>query len=87
MSEETAMDKVLREFLESVTQVLRGHAESLTKLAGAVERIERNQGIEHLNVKEIGEQVNHHTAILGALDAEMKRRLGYTTEEPQSPVN
>jgi hypothetical protein len=86
MSDEK-IDNVLQAFLESVTQVLRGHAESLSKLTGAVERIERNQGIEHLNVKEIGEQVNHHTAILGALDAEVKRRLGYTTEEPPSPVN
>jgi len=87
MSEETAMDKVLREFLESVTAVLRQHAERLERLTAGFAKMEQNQAIEHINVKEIGEMVNNHTAILTALDAEVKRRLNFSTEEPPSAVN
>jgi hypothetical protein len=87
MSDET-IDKTLKEFLESVTTVLRGHAESLKKLTEAVEQMQKNQSIEHLNVAEIGAMVNSHTAILSALDAEVRRRMGEPPlESPREPVN
>jgi len=85
--EKEELKQLIGEFVSAVNGLLRRHEEAITRIAEAVEKIERNQGIEHVNVKEIGEQVNHHTAILGALDAEVKKRLGYSTDEPPQAVN
>jgi hypothetical protein len=88
MSDETGMDKVLREFLESVTAVLRQHAERLERLTEGFARMEQNQAIEHLNMKEIGEMVNNHTAILSALDDAVRQRMGDPPiETPPEAVN
>ena len=79
MSDEK-IDKVLQNFLESVTAVLRRHA-------AALERLTENSKIEHENIRQVTEQVNMHYGILTALDAEVKRRLNFSTEEPSRPVN
>jgi hypothetical protein len=81
MSEETVMDKTLREFLESVTKVLEQH-----KLA--LERLHQNQQIEHVDVAAIGAQVNEHRQILVALDTAVRQRMGEPpVEPPREPVN
>jgi len=89
MSEETAkIDKILREFLETTTALMRQHTERLEQLTARASKMEQNQAIEHLNVKEIGEMVNNHTAILTALDNEVRRRMGEPPiETPPEPVN
>jgi uncharacterized protein YjcR len=83
MSEETAkIDKTLQDFLESVTRVMGQHAETLRQLAAAFARMEENQKLEHLNVKELGAMVNEHTHIFQRLDAAVKERLGIGEAPP-----
>jgi hypothetical protein len=81
MNGDEKIDKVLKEFLESVTKVLEQH-----KLA--LERLHQNQQIEHVNVAAIGAQVNEHRQILVALDTAVRQRMGEPPiEPPQEPVN
>jgi hypothetical protein len=87
MSDETAvMDATLKQFLESVTGVLRQHAQALQQLMAALARVEENQKLEHQNVKEIGAMVNEHTHIFQRLDAALKERMGIS-EPPPETVN
>ena len=80
MSDEK-IDKILQDFLESVTAVLRQHA-------AALERLQQNQQIDHLNMTEIAGQVNAHRQILVDLDIEIRQRMGEPpVEPPREPVN
>jgi hypothetical protein len=78
--EKEELKKLMGEFVGAVNGLLKRHEEAISRLA-------ENLKLEHVNVKEVAEQVNHHTAILSALDAEVKKRLGYSTDEPPQAVN
>ena len=76
----SAEQKALKEFITETLRTLAAHKV-------AIERLAENDKIAFENVRQLTEQVNHHREILSALDSEVKRRLGFTTDPAPGGVN